>query len=67
MTGQSASPKRRFGAYAPRCRQIPQTDARIKGLGTEIADEYALLRDSYRTQPPAPRFVDPQVGVGPRR
>lgn len=40
--------QRRFGAYAPLCRHLTPTDARInKGLGTEIADQYALLRDSY--------------------
>ncbi|SPQ26630.1 adc9743a-b0b7-420c-a1ba-15d6cb268339 [Thermothielavioides terrestris] len=40
---------RRFGAYAPLCRQPAPTDARIKELGTAIADEYAVLRDSYET------------------
>ncbi|AEO64521.1 uncharacterized protein THITE_2110748 [Thermothielavioides terrestris NRRL 8126] len=44
-----APPQRRFGAYAPLCRQLPPTDARIKDLGTAIADEYAVLRDSYET------------------
>ncbi|KAL2171601.1 hypothetical protein VTG60DRAFT_2434 [Thermothelomyces hinnuleus] len=38
---------RQLGAYAPLCRRLAPTDARIKGLGREIADDYALLRDSY--------------------
>ncbi|KAK4042647.1 Alpha/Beta hydrolase protein [Parachaetomium inaequale] len=45
---RSAGPRRHLGAYAPLCRHLAPTDARIKGLGREIADEYALLRDSYR-------------------
>jgi triacylglycerol lipase len=44
---RSASSRRHLGAYAPLCRQFAPTDARIKGLGKEIADEYALVRDSY--------------------
>jgi triacylglycerol lipase len=40
-----------LGAYAPLCRNLAPTDARIKGLGKEIADEYARLRDSYRMLP----------------
>lgn len=44
---RSAGPRRHLGAYAPLCRHFAPTDARIKGLGKEIADEYALLRDSY--------------------
>jgi len=27
------------------------TDARIKGLGREIADEYAFLKDRYSNEP----------------
>ncbi|KAK4100062.1 triacylglycerol lipase-like protein [Parathielavia hyrcaniae] len=46
----SAAPKRQFGAYAPLCRRIAPTDARIiTDMGREIADEYAQLRDSYQT------------------
>ncbi|KAK3305376.1 Alpha/Beta hydrolase protein [Chaetomium strumarium] len=40
---------RHFGAYAPLCRDIAPTDARIKGLGREIDGEYAVLRDNYET------------------
>jgi triacylglycerol lipase len=53
--------RRYFGAYAPLCRRLAPTDARIKGLGKEIADEYALLRDSYSKRPPlvdAPSMQD---------
>ncbi|KAK3294983.1 Alpha/Beta hydrolase protein [Chaetomium fimeti] len=45
---RSAGPRRHLGVYAPLCRHLAPTDARIKGLGKEIADEYALLRDSYK-------------------
>ena len=57
---QSASSKRHFGAYAPLCRQLAPTDARIKGLGKEIADEYALLRECYGM------IVSYAVGLPPR-
>ena len=40
-----------FGAYKPRCRHMAPTDARIKGLGREIADEYAFLKDRYSNEP----------------
>lgn len=47
-----ASPRRHLRTYAPLCRELAPADARIKGLGKEIADEYALLRDSYRVLAP---------------
>lgn len=40
-------PKRHFGAFAPLHRRLTSADARIKDLGREIADDYALLRDHY--------------------
>ncbi|KAL2264442.1 hypothetical protein VTK26DRAFT_7 [Humicola hyalothermophila] len=45
----SAVSTRHLGAYAPLRRQLTPTDARIKGLGKAIADEYAMLRESYDT------------------
>ncbi|KAK3906728.1 Alpha/Beta hydrolase protein [Staphylotrichum tortipilum] len=47
-TIRRAAGVRHLGAYAPRCRHLAPADARIKGLGREIADDYALLRASYR-------------------
>ncbi|KAK4142056.1 triacylglycerol lipase [Dichotomopilus funicola] len=47
-----ASPRRHLRTYTPLCREPAPADARIKGLGKEIADEYALLRDSYQ----APKY-----------
>jgi triacylglycerol lipase len=64
-----AGPQRQFGAYAPLYRHIAPTDARIEGLGKEIADEYALLRDNYSMPPPACITYQAEfsVGVGRKR
>ncbi|KAL2264925.1 hypothetical protein VTJ83DRAFT_7435 [Remersonia thermophila] len=36
-----------FNAYAPLFSELATTDGRVKGLGKEIADEYARRRDRY--------------------
>ncbi|KAL1842224.1 hypothetical protein VTJ49DRAFT_5836 [Mycothermus thermophilus] len=46
-TSQPSHLIRRFSARSPLFSELATTDARVKGLGKEIADEYASLRDRY--------------------